>query len=257
MAVSIPSNLFANLPASLAGELIESLSNIEINYRERRWEPSELNGGKLCEIAYTILHGYVSGAYPAQASKPVNMVDACRALEKAGRAFPRSMRIQVPRMIIALYEIRNNRGVGHVGGDVNPNEMDATCVLQMSKWVVAELVRVLHGTSTETATDIVNALSNREIASIWKIDGKRRVLDSSLSAKKQTLLLLYGEPSGLSEAALVEAIEPSTAGNYRRDVLRPVHKDRLIEYDESAKTATISPLGSRFVEEKILITDVT
>ncbi|MBB3083292.1 hypothetical protein [Geodermatophilus sabuli] len=47
-------------------------------------------------------------------------------------------------MMIGLYDIRNNRGVGHAGADVDPNHMDATVVLYQSKWLVAELVRLLH-----------------------------------------------------------------------------------------------------------------
>ena len=43
-------------------------------------------------------------------------------------------------MIVALYEIRNDRGVGHTGGDVDPNHMDASMVLAGAKWLVAELV---------------------------------------------------------------------------------------------------------------------
>src|SRR5438876_337250 len=78
------------------------------HYRESRWEPAELNGGKLSEIVYTILKGHVDGAFPATPSKPRNMVDACGALASAN-SFPRAIRIQIPRIIVALYEIRNNR----------------------------------------------------------------------------------------------------------------------------------------------------
>ena len=42
--------------------------------------------------------------------------------------------------------------------------MDATAVLYMSKWLMAELVRILHGLTTDEATDIVEALVEREIA---------------------------------------------------------------------------------------------
>ena len=82
----------------------------------------------MCEVVYTILRGHIDGAFPARAKKPANMVDACRSLETE-TGFPRTIRIQIPRMVIALYEIRNNRGVGHVGGDVDPNHMDATAVV--------------------------------------------------------------------------------------------------------------------------------
>jgi len=47
-------------------------------------------------------------------------------------------------MLIAQYEIRNNRGVGHVGGDVDQNHMDAKIVVEMAKWTIAELIRLFH-----------------------------------------------------------------------------------------------------------------
>src|SRR6478736_4451507 len=113
-----PSAVLANIPSGLRDPLVETFTSIIRNYREGRWEPAELNGGKFCEIAYTILRGHVDGTYPASPSKPQNMVDACRALEKADdKIFSRAVRIQIPRMLMALYEIRNNRGVGHAGGD--------------------------------------------------------------------------------------------------------------------------------------------
>ena len=70
------------IPGSLRDELLRAFNEIERNFRERRWEPSELNGGKLCEIVYTILRGFVDGTYTTHASKPTNMVDACREFEK-------------------------------------------------------------------------------------------------------------------------------------------------------------------------------
>jgi hypothetical protein len=243
--------LLSDLPSSLRNELVAALGQIENNYRERRWEPSELNGGKLCEVVYSILRGHVDGSYPTSASKPPNMVDACRSLEQAS-GFPRSIRIQIPRMLIALYEIRNNRGVGHVGGDVEPNAMDAICVLQMSKWVVGELIRVFHNVEVEEATAAVEALSEREITLVWKINGTSRVLNTDMSMLDKTMVLLYGEPQGMEEQTLFASLEHSNASIYRRDVLRRAHKRRLLEYDAIEKKVYISPLGVQHVEERVL-----
>jgi hypothetical protein len=162
-------SVFGTLPTKLRNELLGAFNETVKNYREGRWEPAELNGGKLCEVVYSILKGHSAGKYPASASKPGNMVQACQKLETEAAGFPRSIRIQIPRMLIALYEIRNNRNVGHVGGDVDPNHMDAVCVLQMSKWVMAELVRVLHNVDTDAATEIVDGLVDRETPLIWGV----------------------------------------------------------------------------------------
>lgn len=241
----------AKLPTTLREELLDAFRGITTNFREGRWEPSELNGGKLCEVVYTILRGHIDGSFPAHSSKPTNMVDACRDLERAPASFPRSVRIQMPRMLVALYEIRNNRGVGHVGGEVNANHMDAVAVLYMAKWLVAELVRVFHAVDTATATQVVDALVERELPVIWQVGGLKRVLQPELSMKDKMLLLLYSEQGPVSEERIISSIEHSNPTVFRRDIARPAHKSRLIEYDEGARTLELSPVGMRWVEEHL------
>lgn len=244
----VPEDVFSDLPKRLRAELLDSFGKIVQNYSERRWEPAELNGGKLCEVAYSIVRGKAAGKYPARASKPKNMVLACQQMEQE-TSEPRSIRIQIPRMIVALYEVRNNRNVGHVGGDVDPNHMDAVCVLQMSKWMLAELVRVLHHRPVDEAADIVDALVERETPLIWNVGGKRRVLDMTLSMKDKALVLLHATAGPMTDTDIIDFIEHSNPSVFRRDVLRPAHKARLLEYDEGAGTVTLSPLGIEHVDE--------
>jgi hypothetical protein len=239
------------LPASLREALLDAFREIVVNFRERRWEPSELNGGKLAEVVYTILHGHVTGKFPAKPTKPQNMVDACRALEKSPASFPRSVRIQIPRMLMALYEIRNNRGVGHVGGDVDPNHMDAVAVLYMAKWIVAELLRVFHNVSTAEAAALVDVLVEREVPIVWEVGGRRRILKPGLSRTDKTLLLVYSEPEPVHDEDLAAWVEHPNIGYFRRDVLRPAHRQKLIEFDEETHLVYLSPLGAAHVEQNL------
>lgn len=251
-----PTKLLAGIPPALRDPLLSSYQEIVANYTEHRWEPAELNGGKLCEIVYSILNGTLTGTFPAKPSKPANMVDACRALEKippvGSRLGDRSLRILIPRMLTALYEIRNNRNVGHVGGEVDPNHLDATAVLSMSSWVIAELVRIFHNISTEEAQESVDALIERKDPVIWEVGDVRRVLDSSMSAKDQTLLLLHQRLGWTSDKDLAASIEYSSTAMFRSRVLDPLHGDRFLEFDREAGRARISPKGSRDVEERLL-----
>jgi hypothetical protein len=248
----LETRLLAGVPKTLRDELLRAYAQIVRNFRERRWEPAELNGGKLCEVVYTILRGYVDGAFPANSSKPGNMVDACRALEQAPATFPRSVRIQIPRMLVVLYEIRNNRGVGHVGGDVDPNHMDAVCVLEMSKWVMSELARVFHNVSTEEATTAVDALVDRTLPMVWKAGQNLRVLDPNLSMKGKALLLLYHSQGVTAENDLCRWVEHSNPSVFRRDVIRKAHREKLVEYDPEQGTVEISPRGVEYVERLLL-----
>jgi hypothetical protein len=158
-------------------------------------------------------------------------------------------------MLVALYEIRNNRGVGHVGGDVNPNHMDAVAVLYASKWIVAELIRVFHDLSVSDATAVVDSLMDRELTVIWEVGLNRRVLLKNLTLKQQMLLLLYGSPKPVPETSLLSWLEKSkVASTFRRDVLRPAHKERLVEYDEMTRTVQLSPVGIAYVEDNLPLT---
>jgi len=241
-----------SVPDGLRSPLIDTFNSLLRNFRQRRWEPAELNGGKLTEIVYSILRGRVDGAFPAKPSKPRNMVDACKALENADAVkHSRSLRVQIPRMLIALYEIRSNRGVGHAGGDVNPNHMDAAVVIQMSKWVMAELIRLFHEVDTSVATLIVERLTTRTVPIVWETGAMRRVLNPKLSMKAQTLVLLNSAVNRVNERELAKWVEHSNNSVFRKSVLMPLHQERLIEYDASLGTVEISPTGVDYVETRI------
>jgi hypothetical protein len=251
-----PAYLLAAIPAGLRDPLFDTYREIASNYAEHRWEPAELNGGKFCECVYSICHGFVTGNYAASPTKPPNMRDDCRAIESmpgTGKAGDRSLRIQIPRLLPALYEIRNNRGVGHIGGDVNPNLMDATAVYSMTSWVMAELIRVFHSVTTKEAQEAVDALSERKLPLVWSPGGNlKRVLDTTLNAADQTLLILHQSLAWVDEELLFTSVEYSNASVYRSKVLGKLHKERLIEFERDQKRVRISPKGSAHVEAKII-----
>lgn len=242
-------DVLRDVPDGLRDPLVATFSEILRNYWEGRWEPSELNGGKLSEIVFSILRGYVEGEWPAQPKKPANFVDACRGLEASPTTFPRSVRVHIPRMLMALYEVRSNRGVAHVGGDVDPNHMDATVVVHMAKWTMAELVRIFHNVDTDTATSIVEALIERDLPIIWKVNGVTRVLDPELSYKQKTLVVLHAASSPTHDSALQTAVEHPRMPDFRKDVLVPLHRRKLVEYDRVTGVVHLSPLGVREVEQ--------
>jgi hypothetical protein len=157
-------------------------------------------------------------------------------------------------VLLVLYEIRNNRGVGHVGGDVDANQLDATAVEAMASWIMAELVRVFHTVPTKEAQETVEALVERTTPLIWEVEGIKRVQDPTMNAKDQTLLLLHQSAGWVGSDELVTWIGYSNASVFRSKVLLALHKERLIEYDQTESRARISPLGSQAVERHILKT---
>ena len=57
-----------------------------------------------------------------------------------------------------VYDVRNNRDVAHLGADIDPNLMDATLVISILDWVLAELVRMYHKVSADEAQKIIDGL---------------------------------------------------------------------------------------------------
>ncbi len=246
----------AGVPPPLRKELVAYLNKVIKNFREGRWEETVLNAGKLCEVVYTVLRGRADGNYPERPSKPQSMVDACRELEKADPAIMgRALRIQVPRAIIPLYEMRNNRGVCHAGGDVDPNHVDATYALATSKWIVADLVRAFHDLDTVTAAKIVDALVEREVPLIWEVNGVKRVLNPRMEARERVLLLLYSSVDPIPEDQLRGWAEYANTSRFRRDVLKRLHSEALIHYDNRERSVVLSPVGKQYVEGKLLPRD--
>lgn len=241
-----PAAAFGGLPAGLRDPLLAEYRIIVQSYLERRWTPAALSGGKFCEIVFTIVDGFGSGTYAPKPSKPGNMVEACRALEKRGNV-PRSFQKLIPRLLPALYEVRINRGAGHVSGGVDSNHMDSAAVLALTGWIMGELVRVLHATSPTEAQHIVDALSTRRIPLIWEgANGMRRVLDPKVALKDQTLLLL-GAGTQVTTADLL-TWTGSKNKTYFGKLLRDLAAVRMIEITPDGSSASILPPGSVRVE---------
>ncbi|MGW3112729.1 hypothetical protein [Streptomyces sp. NPDC001091] len=121
--------------------------------------------------------------------------------------------------------------------------MDATVVLYMSKWLMAELVRVLHTLTTEEAAKIVDVLIERDIPMVWSDGFNKRILATGLTRKQQVLLLLLLEPGESAEDDLMRWLEVGNRASFRRDVLRPLHRDRFIEFDADRKMMRLLPPG--------------
>jgi hypothetical protein len=233
------------IPKSHRLPLIKEYNTIVQNYFEGKWLPSELSGGRFCEIVYCILDGIGKGSYGSKPTKPSNMVSACKALE-SNPNLCRSFRILIPRILPVLYEIRSNRNVGHIDGDIDSNEMDSFTVLTLSNWIIAEMVRVFNGVSSDEAKKLVVSITERKIPIIWSDDTVKRVLTDKLALQDQVLVLLA---SNNSEARFDELVSWCEANNttYFKKIIKKLHASRLIEYKEKEGNVILLPPGNIYI----------
>ncbi len=238
-----PKVALAVIPSGLREPLLAEYRSITKNYAEHRWQPSELAGGIFCEVVYTILEGHAGGVYAAAPNKPKNFPEACRKLENNTQE-PHSFRILIPRVLIALYDIRNNRGVGHAGGDVDSNHMDATLVLNMSNWVMAELVRVFHQLPISEAQRLVDNLAERHVPLVWQGASVKRVLNPNLKLKEQIILLLASSSGEVTVADLFDWTDYENK-TYFMKTLRELHDSRMVELSKDEKILELLPPGDQ------------
>lgn len=209
--------------------------------------------GKFVEVLIRLVQKEVKGAFTAFGTSIPDLPKECRSIiETKGSSAHESVRVIIPRSLVFLYTLRNKRGIGHVGGDVDANRVDIKTATQIADWVICEIIRIYHHTSLEAAQNIVNGLAEKEIPDVWEIGGKKRVLLDGLSSKDKTLLLLYSESSSFALVEdLYEWIEYSNINLFRQRVLTPLHDSRQIEYNQEDDIAQISPIGIKHIEDII------
>jgi hypothetical protein len=253
MIQQVATDLASRLPVELVNALLSSYEEVKQNYFLGKHEPSELNGGKFCEACVRILQLETgAGVYTPLGVSISNMLGELRDFEKLPQtAANESYRIHIPRVLIAIYNIRNKRGVGHLGGDINPNVVDATIIASCADWVMAELFRIHYQCTLDEAQQIANSLVQRRLVLVYEFEQIRRVLLPSLSHSDQTLLILASlYPEKASEENLLIWIEPANQSRYKSSILSNLHAERLIEYDERAKWCVILPTGLKYVTSR-------
>jgi hypothetical protein len=213
-----------------------------------------LLAGRLCEVLLRVLQHELTGTHTPFGSKLKPMDQECAALEQSSKAAgPESLRVIAPRAINFLYTLRNKRGFGHEGDEIDANEVDAATAVRVADWCMAELIRALNAVPIEDGQALLDAIATREVPQVWSVGGRKRVLTRGLSYRDQTLLLLYGDPEfAIPVEDLGEWLEHPRLSDYRKDVLRPLHRQRLVEYDRELEVVTLSPTGAIETETTVL-----
>ncbi|MEZ0611383.1 hypothetical protein ACAW74_22925 [Fibrella sp. WM1] len=248
----------ANLTSKFRARIIDTYLELKFRYsksqHDSEFDSSGISSGKFCETALRFLQHELTGTYIPFGQHIRNFSYEIEELGKLSKiSGNESMRIIIPRALLLIYTVRNKRGIGHVGGDIEANKIDSATIVRIADWVICELIRIYHGLSIEEAQDIVDALATRVLPDVWEVNGKKRVLRKGLDFKQQVLLLVYSETqNGVAVEDLFSWTQYSNHSMFKRNVILPLHKDKYIEYDAETRYVHISPLGIKEVEEKIL-----
>lgn len=244
----IITDLKSKLPEALVDYFFASYREIKENYLLGRHEPSELNGGKLVEASYRIIEHQTKNSFTPVGAHTPDMIGKLRAFENLPSTINESFRVHIPRNLITIYNIRNKRGVGHLGGEVSPNFVDSTLIDACADWVLAELFRIFFACNLKEAQRMVDAIALRPNFLVHDFGDVKRVLNNNLKNGDQVLVLLANEyPGEILDDTLYKWIEPKSKATFINTLLKDLHTKRLIEY-KSNKTCVISPKGMKYVD---------
>ncbi len=222
-----------HFPKTLVSKLISHYTKLKSNFIQDRMEPGELNGGKFAEVVFRLIQ-YATDPQqqytPLRQSLPSvdNMV---RELEKLPNTLDDSLRLHIPRVLKAIYGIRNKRGVGHTG-EIDANLMDATLVMAVCDWVMAELIRLYHDCSADEAQNIVDRLVKRSVPIIYDRDGIKTLLKQTSCEDAALLFLQYEGEKDIPVGDLCKWVEYTYVTTFRRKILHKLHTEKKIYLDE-------------------------
>ena len=236
--MDIKSTLTCTLPQELVEALLTAFDEIESNFVHGKWKASELDAGHFVEAVRRIIEYRLFGVYTPIGKSLPNFNDKL-LLQYEQRPGDESYRILMPRVLRAIYGIRNKRGVGHLGL-ISPNEMDATLILYNVKWVVAEILRLESGLPPGETQAAIREVVERETLLLWKEGSVVRVSRKGIPAREQVLLLLY-DKSPQTEGELRGQCEYDNPSNFRK-ILKRLHADKLIFFAADAN-CLLMPTG--------------
>ncbi|QFZ82872.1 hypothetical protein GFK26_08915 [Variovorax paradoxus] len=245
--MTIEAALKAKFPTDVCDALLAAYKEIEESFSLQKWKATELDAGHFVEASRRLIEQELLGSYtPIGKSLPGFSDAELKKYENA--AGDESLRMLIPRVLKSIFNIRNKRGIGHLGL-ISANEMDSTLILYSVKWVLAEFVRLATGADPSATQKMIDSIVERRIGVLWKQDGITRVLENKMEARDQVLVLLF-DSNPLAENELQKITEYRNTTNFRK-ILKRLHNSRMIDWTVGGK-AFITPKGSAAAEAVIL-----
>lgn len=254
MRAIIESQLASKLDAKLVHELLEAHSEAKKNYYLGGLRLSAVEGGRFCESAFRLLEYATKNKKFTPLSKSLPGTDKL-ILDLSnldGAQFNDAIRLHIPRSLRLVYDIRNKRDAAHLSDGIDPNLQDATLVVSVLDWVLAEFIRLYHNVPADEASTIVDELVTRAAPVVQDFDGFLKVLNPKLQVSDHCVVLLYqrgGEGASFEE--LHSWVRPKMRANLKRTLDNLVETKDQVHFDGSRYV--ITRRGEQYVEKKGLI----
>lgn len=194
--------------AKHVGSLLSHYDESIRKYKNRDWEACIQKAGKFVEAVIKSLSQYCNiTVLRGREFKVSKLVEALKQSDK--NTYDDIIRLLIPRACVFAYDISSNRGARHDSDEINPNKMDATVVVQIISWILAEMIRHSQKGSLQPdqAIELVDTLMEKKYPIFEEIDGRLYINKEGLSAPDTTLLLLnFIYPKRIDKEHLIDIL---------------------------------------------------
>ncbi len=235
----------------LVNELLDGHAEVKRNYYLGGLRLAEVEGGRFCEAAFRLLE-QAAGFTVTPLGKQLGTEKLIPRLQNLPSTHRDSIRLHIPRALRLVYDIRNKRDAAHLADGIDPNMQDATLVVSVVDWILAEFIRLYHNVAADEARKIVETIVVRAAPIIQDFDGFLKVLNPNLNAGDWCLVLLYQcGASGATFEQVSEWVRPDMRTNLKRTLHRLAHDKAFIHVNGNAYLITLR--GQKEVEARRLV----
>jgi hypothetical protein len=249
----VEAQLVSTLDQKLVKELLDAHSEAKRNFYLGGLRLSAVEGGRFCEAAFRILQDITEGHHtPLGKTLPKTDDLIFKLSQFDGSKFNDSVRLHIPRSLRLVYDIRNKRDTAHLSDGIDPNLQDATLVVTVIDWVLAELIRLYHKVTPDTASRIVDSIVKRAAPVVQDFNGFLKVLNPNLGVSDHCVVLLYQRGGdGASYGDIENWVRPQMRTNLRRALNTLVDSKDYAHFDGTSYFITRS--GELYVEQQKLV----
>jgi hypothetical protein len=241
--------LSVTVDPAFAQASVESYIEMEQRFLAGDWQPTELDGGRLCEAVSRGLLQLDTGKI-SHKDLP-NAIQIVLLDNKKSHNLDWKDRYHIAKAIEVVYKFRSDRGAVHISQTFSANLMDSTFVLHMGKWILAEFLRLAWNRDPNEIAATIEHLVQMEHSLVHELEGKSLVLALNVTAGEEVLILLYHRSENRSSRSKLI----SDASNQKPDTIRRAitslisrKEVRVAENDD----IVLTPVGQKRVRENLI-----
>lgn len=247
----IVDELSLNIDPVLAEALLVQIEDVEREFALRHWKYSQLDGGRLCEVASRILYAADSGSVNVTKS-----VESCLNYlenDSSRHVYSDRQALQhIGKVIKASYKLRSQRGAVHFTPKYTADESDSRFILECCRWIVMDILRLFANTSKAEVTKMFEEMSRFPVPLVRSYDDRKLLQHVDFTTAEEVLAVLYfSDALGLTQQDLIRSVLKDQSGVRKAIVALSGSKKRQLT--KIGERFILTDLGIRAVESIIRI----